>query len=147
MSYWLARGFAQVPLFVSLVALAASCSSSTSTRDAVGAGASSSAGAKSGAGASSSSGGATSSSGGAGQTYVPPTCDQGCQDYLVSWALNDTIWFLWNQKLAGRPVGAQDIMGACPLGGTVHITGMDSVANGTTTSDIQFELTGCENSN
>jgi hypothetical protein len=65
----------------------------------------------------------------------------------VAWALDDTIWFLWNQKLAGRPVGVQDISGACPLGGSVHITGMDGVADGTTNTDIQFQLDGCENSN
>ena len=88
------------------------------------------------------------SAGGSGSTYVPPSCGQECQDYLVSWALNDTIWFLWNQKLAGRPVGPQDTSGACPLGGNVHITGFDAVAdNGITTADVVFDLDACENSN
>jgi len=86
----------------------------------------------------------TNTGGSGSSRYVPPKCDQGCQDYLVAWALDDTIWFLWNQKLAGRPVGAQDISGACPLGGSVHVTGTDSVADGTTTTDIVFELDGCE---
>jgi hypothetical protein len=132
MSYWLGRGLLQVSLFVSLAALTGSCSSKDSGSTAAGA---------------SSSYGASSSSGGTGHAYVPPTCDQGCQDYLVGWALDDTIWFLWNQKLAGHPVGVQDITGACPLGGSVHVTGMDSVADGTTTTDVQFQLTACENSN
>jgi hypothetical protein len=78
---------------------------------------------------------------------VPPTCDQGCQDYLVAWALDDTIWFLWNQKIAGHPVGAKDITGACALGGSVHITGTDDVAGGTTTTAVQFAFDACETSN
>lgn len=85
-------------------------------------------------------------SGGSGSSYMPATCDQGCRDYLVAWALQDTIWFLWNQKLAGHPVGAQDIVGSCPLGGTVHITGSDDVADGTTTTDLVFQLDDCQNS-
>jgi hypothetical protein len=131
MSYGLGRGLSCVSLLAALVALASACSSNEGSGD--------------GAGASSSFG-ASSSTGGSGQTYMPPTCDQGCRDYLVAWGLNDTIWFLWNQKLAGHPVGTQDIMGACPLGGSVHITGTDSAANGTTTTDLRFELDGCENS-
>ncbi len=131
MSLALSRRFTHAPLLVLFTALGASCSSTQSGSD--------------GAGASSSYG-ASSSSGGA-STYVAPECDQGCQDFLVGFALDDTLWFLWNQKLAGHPVGVQDIMGACPLGGTAHITGIDGASNGTTTTDIQFALDACENSN
>lgn len=120
----------QLSLLVPLLACGASCFSLTPNTD--------------GAGASSSTG-ARSSSGGSGSTYVPPKCEQGCQDYLVAWSLDATLWFIWNQKVAGHPSGPQDITGACPLGGTVHITGSDSAtADGTTTTDIQFVLDGCE---
>ena len=131
MSLSLGHRFTQLLLLALLAALGPSCSSTQSGSD--------------GAGASYSYG-ASSSTGGS-STYVPPKCDQGCQDFLVGFALDDTLWFLWNQKLAGHPVGVQDIMGACPLGGTAHITGMDGAANGTTTTDIQFALEACENSN
>src|ERR1041384_5510059 len=102
-----------------MVALGISCSSVDSGSD--GAGAHGSYGASSGAG-------------GPGSSYVPPTCDQGCPDYLVSYALDDTIWFIWNQRIAGPPAGALGIMGACPLRATVHITGTDTVAADGTTS-------------
>lgn len=120
----------QLSLLVPLLACGASCFSLTPSTD--------------GSGASSSTG-ASSSSGGSGSTYVPPKCEQGCQDYLVAWSLDATLWFIWNQKVAGHPSGPQDISSPCPLGGTVHITGSDSAtADGTTTTDIQFELDACE---
>ena len=56
-----------------------------------------------------------------------PTCGQTCQDYLVGLAVNDTVWFLWNQNIAGRPVGNIDVSASCPLGGSAHITGMTSI--------------------
>ena len=129
MSYRLARGVPPLLLLAVLAGLSGSCSSSSD--DGVGSGTST---------------GASNGAGGSGSTYEPPTCDQGCQDYLVGWALDDTMWFLWNQHVAGRPVGVQDITGACAFGGTVHITGMNGVAGGTNTTDIQFALAGCENS-
>lgn len=94
-------------------------------------------------------GGTGSGSGGSGatSTYTPPRCDQTCQDYLVASGLDDTIWFLWNQKLAGHPSGTQDTSGSCPLGGTAHITGTDSVSsNGITTATMTFALAGCAHS-
>ncbi|HVY30160.1 MAG TPA: hypothetical protein VHB79_26565 [Polyangiaceae bacterium] len=92
----------------------------------------------------SSSSGATSS-GGSSSSYVPPRCDQGCQDFLVGWALDATVWFIWNQKIAGHSAGMQDVMGTCPLGGTAHITGMTSTTpDGLNTNDIQLELDACE---
>jgi hypothetical protein len=80
--------------------------------------------------------------------YQPPTCDQGCQDYLVAYALNDTLWFAWNQKLAGKPVGMQDTTASCALGGSVHITGFDEVlASGATSTDMLFSFADCANAN
>jgi hypothetical protein len=130
MSHLLARGVPPLLLLAVLAGLSGSCFSS-SDDDALGPGAST---------------GASNGAGGSGTTYEPPTCDQGCQDYLVGWALDDTLWFLWNQHIAGKPAGVQDIMGDCALGGTVHITGMNGVAGGTNTTDIEFTLADCENS-
>ena len=138
MSYWLGRGLSRLLPLALLAALSANCSSKASSPD--------------GSGATGATGNGSTSSGGSGSggsapAYVPPSCGQGCQDYLVAWALDDTIWFLWNQKVAGHPSGVQDLMGPCPLGGTVHITGTDSVADGITTTAIKLELDACENAN
>lgn len=95
---------------------------------------------------STSSGGTgATGNGGTGGNYTPPTCGQECQDYLVSYGLNDTIWFLWNQLIAGHPSGAQDTGGTCPLGGTVEITGTTGVSNGIDTMDVTFAFAACEN--
>ena len=84
---------------------------------------------------------------GSGGEYKPPTCGQACQDFVVAYGLNDTIWFLWNQLVAGRPSGVKETTGACPLGGTVRITGMTGVSNNTlNTADLVFELVDCANS-
>jgi hypothetical protein len=62
--------------------------------------------------------------------------------------LNNTVWFLWNQLVAGRPSGTKNTAGSCPLGGSVAITGTTSVAdNGINTADVVFALEGCTNSN
>ena len=109
----------------------------------------SSGGDSSGKGAASGSGSRTGSggSGGSGGIYIPPTCGQTCQDYLVAHGVNNTVWFLWNQLVAGRPSGTKDATGACPLGGSVHITGITSVSDdGINTADVVFALQGCSNS-
>lgn len=92
-------------------------------------------------------GGAGENAGYAGSaTYRPPTCDQGCQDYLVARALNDTLWFAWNQQLAGKPVGVQDTTASCALDGSVHITGSnEALASGATSTDLQFSFVDCAN--
>jgi hypothetical protein len=103
----------------------------------------------SGYGAASGEGGRTGSggSGGSGGTYTPPTCGQTCQDYLVAHGVNNTVWFLWNQLVAGRPSGSKDTTGTCPLGGSVHLTGTTGVSdNGINTADVTFAFQGCSNS-
>lgn len=121
------------------VLAAAGCSSSDFPGGAAG-----SAGTSGGSGSSGTSGGV----GGAGgsSSYVPPTCDQGCQDYFVGYALTDVIWFLWNSTIVGHPSGAQDLMGTCPLGGGAHITGTTSVSGDTNTADLVFDLESCASS-
>lgn len=76
------------------------------------------------------------------------TCNQSCQDNVVGYALDETLWLLWNEQLAGRPSGNQDTTAICPLRGTAHITGTTGVAtNGINTANLTFELSDCSNSN
>lgn len=103
-----------------------------------------------GAMGSGSNGGSSNSSGSGaegGGSSAPPTCGQACQDYLVAHALNEQIWFLWNQNLAGHPAGMQDKSASCALGGTAHIAGTNSVgSNGIDTAEMMFALDACEHS-
>lgn len=77
------------------------------------------------------------------------TCDQACQDAIVAYAIDDTIWLLNNEDLAGIPVGNQDKTAACPLGGTVHITGTTGASSSTAieTLSLTFDLQACAHSN
>lgn len=72
-------------------------------------------------------------------------CDQACVDQNVSYTLINVIVDLYNQNLAGRPVGVQDLSGLCALGGTAHITGTTGVdsGNGITTVNLSYALSGC----
>jgi hypothetical protein len=75
------------------------------------------------------------------------TCDQTCQENEVGYAIDNTMWLLWNENLAGVPSGSQDVTGACPLSGTVHITGTTSVAsNGINTLHLVLDLQNCGSS-
>lgn len=55
-------------------------------------------------------------------------CDQTCQDDNVGFAIDDSLIFLYNQNLAGKTAGNQNVTANCPGGGTVTITGYDSVS-------------------
>lgn len=50
---------------------------------------------------------------------------------------------IYNQNLAGKPTGSQNITSSGPMGGTVTITGADSYddTHGITTTDLTFALT------
>ncbi len=76
------------------------------------------------------------------------TCGQACQDNEVGYALDDTIWLLWNENFAGQPTGAQNKTASCPLGGTAQITGTTAVAsNGIDTVQLTLTLQDCANLN
>lgn len=94
-----------------------------------------------------SSGSGTDSAGpGGGDGYQTPSCTQTCRDYLTGHGLDDTILLLYNQNVTGTPVGEKDLNGACPLGGSVHITGTTAVTDdGTSTVHLTFDLQACEN--
>ena len=81
-------------------------------------------------------------------TTSDPICGQQCQDDTAGYALDDTMWLLWNENIAGQPSGAQNKTVQCPLGGSAAITGTTSVANnGISTIHLSFALADCQNSN
>lgn len=80
---------------------------------------------------------------------VAPGCttaasDEGV-DNMVVYAILDTQAFLYGQHLIGLPVGAQDVTGDCPLGGTVHFVGATS-GDGGTSVDLVLTYADCANS-
>jgi hypothetical protein len=82
-----------------------------------------------------------------GNSAAASTCGQACQDNEVGYAIDWTMWLLWNENQAGTASGSQDKTAACPLGGTAHITGTTSVAsNGIDTLHLVVDLVNCESS-
>jgi hypothetical protein len=74
------------------------------------------------------------------------SCDQQCLDANVGLAIVGLVSDLYNQAIAGKPVGNQSATANCPLGGTVTITGTDSVdtTHDLTDVDLTYVMTGCE---
>jgi hypothetical protein len=75
----------------------------------------------------------------------PPPCDQICKDNIALRSLRETMRFVYNQRLPGRPVGMQDASASCLMNGTVQIAG-DAGSNpdqGATTVDLIFLFVGC----
>jgi hypothetical protein len=62
--------------------------------------------------------------------------------WAVGWIASD----VYNQNLAGKPGGAQDVTASCPLGGTVHVTGTvtNSASTGITSVDLTYDMTDCQ---
>jgi len=75
----------------------------------------------------------------------PPPCDQSCMDATVLLAVRNAIKLMYNRTLQGKPVGMQDQMAPCPLGGTAHVTGTaTSNANqGTTSVELTYAFESC----
>lgn len=48
---------------------------------------------------------------------------------------------MYNQNVAGKPVGGQNFSGSGPLGGTVTITGSTSEGDGMTVIDLDYSMT------
>jgi hypothetical protein len=102
-----------------------------------------------GSGGSSSAGsaGTGGSSGTMGAGAGAPTCDQTCVDDGTGYAIDNTAWLINNEDLAGKAAGVQDVMVACPGGGTVHITGDNGVSsNNIETLMLTLDMQACENS-
>ena len=70
------------------------------------------------------------------------------QDLIYSdtvWGIMTGIGDIYNQNLAGKPVGYQNISTFCPLGGNVTITGTTgySSTTGITTVTLNYSMTNC----
>jgi hypothetical protein len=75
----------------------------------------------------------------------PPPCDQTCKDNIAMRAIRETMRWVYNQKLPGSPVGAQDASAQCLMNGTTGIFG-DAGANpvqGVTWVDLTYVFDGC----
>jgi hypothetical protein len=77
----------------------------------------------------------------------PPTgLSQSQIDGDTGWALLSGVVDVYNQNVAGRNSGAQDVTASCPVGGTVRITGtvaLDS-ASSVTTVNLSYAMTNCK---
>jgi hypothetical protein len=91
---------------------------------------------------SASTGSAAGADGGGGSFTM---CDQACADIASGVTLANLVNDLYNQNLAGRPVGSQNLSAQCPLGGTAAITGttgFDSTHN-ITSVNLTYMMTSC----
>jgi hypothetical protein len=74
-----------------------------------------------------------------------PPCEQECLDGVAIRSLRETIKLVYNIKLQGNPVGAQDETTPCPLGGSARVFGTASSnpLHGATEVDLTYELDAC----
>jgi hypothetical protein len=63
----------------------------------------------------------------------------------IAWGIMKGLSDIWNQYIAGTPVGSIDINAEGPFGGTVHITGTTSYSqsNGIETVHLEYEMSDC----
>ena len=83
--------------------------------------------------------------GGGGGGSSTPACDQSCMDGVAVLGLRDAIKVVYNVKLQGQPVGAQDQTTACPQGGTAHVhgTATSNADQGTTSVMLTYDFAQC----
>lgn len=62
---------------------------------------------------------------------VDTVLTQEKQDEYTAYGLVDMFWFIWNQNIAGQPVGTKDFTVDGPLGGTIHVTGYTEYSSST----------------
>jgi hypothetical protein len=98
-----------------------------------------------GAGCSSGSAstGSSAATDGGGSTFT--MCDQACVDIGSGVTLANLVNDLYNQSLAGHPVGSQSLTAPCPLGGTAAITGTTGFddTHGITTVNLTYMMSAC----
>jgi len=74
-----------------------------------------------------------------------PVCDQACQDEHTAYGYIQVFWYIWNQNIAGQPVGTKDFTVPGPQGGSVHVTGTtDYASNGVNTLHLVLQMIGCK---
>ena len=84
--------------------------------------------------------------GGAGSSApTTPPCDDVCMDDVAITGFRETLKLAFNLTLQGKPVGFQDATAACPLGGSVHISGTatSNADQGTTEVNLTYVLDAC----
>jgi len=72
-------------------------------------------------------------------------CDTECKDNIALRAIRETIRFVYNQKLQGKPVGPQDAGADCLMEGTAEVFGnaTSNASQGTTEVDLTYVFSGC----
>lgn len=76
----------------------------------------------------------------------PEGISQETKDAYVGYGFVNCFWFIWNQNIAGTPVGAKDLTVAGPQGGTVHIYGTNGLSGDINTCDLTLDMTDCRSS-
>ncbi|HEU4535071.1 MAG TPA: hypothetical protein VFS00_13180, partial [Polyangiaceae bacterium] len=76
---------------------------------------------------------------------APPPCDQRCQDTAAMRALRETTKLAFNLALQGKPVGPQDAVLPCVLGGGVRVQGeaTSNPVQGTTWVQLTYSFLQC----
>lgn len=71
------------------------------------------------------------------------TFEEPPPDETVVYAILDQCAYLYGQSLIGKPVGAQDVIAPCPLGGEAHLTGTTADDGVNATIDLVYDFAGC----
>src|SRR5438132_4547105 len=72
-------------------------------------------------------------------------CDTECKDDIALRSVRETMRWVYNQKLQGKPVGAQDAGADCLMAGTAQVFG-NATSNpfqGATEVELSYVFTGC----
>jgi hypothetical protein len=72
-------------------------------------------------------------------------CDTECKDGIALRAVRETMRFVYNQKLQGKPVGAQDAGADCLMTGTAQVfgTGTSNPEQGATEVHLTYVFNEC----
>lgn len=75
----------------------------------------------------------------------PPPCDEACQDAIAVRSVREGMKLVYNLTLQGKPVGPQDALVPCPLGGSAHVfgTATSNAVQGATEVDLTYVLDHC----
>jgi hypothetical protein len=72
-------------------------------------------------------------------------CDTECKDNIALRSIRETMRFVYNQKLQGKPVGPQDAGANCLMQGTAQVfgTATSNPSQGATVVDLTYVFSGC----
>jgi hypothetical protein len=76
---------------------------------------------------------------------APKSCDAECLDRVAVRSIRETLKLIYNFTLQGKPVGSQEELTPCPLGGGARVAGeAHSVAEqGATDVQLTYQLLEC----